>query len=140
MVWDLRDRGAGGGDLAAALERFARRSAQGSAVACTVAVEGAPAHLPHAVEDQLFRIGQEALMNALKHAQAEKIEVRLHYDGARVTLTISDDGRGFDPAAPPGDGHFGLVGMRERAAAIAATLDLRSTPGAGTTVAVEVAS
>jgi signal transduction histidine kinase len=53
-------------------------------------------------------------------------------------LTIADDGQGFDPANSPPPDHFGLVGLRERAAAIDATLDIRSTPGGGTTVAVEV--
>jgi ligand-binding sensor domain-containing protein len=139
VMWDLRDRGGGGGDLGAALQRFARRISQGSGVACGFAIEGAPGHLPHAVEDQLFRIGQEALTNAVKHAQANKIEGRLHYEGMNVTLTVSDDGRGFDPAVPPGDGHFGLVGMRERAEAIGARFQLQSTVGGGTTITVVVA-
>jgi signal transduction histidine kinase len=56
-----------------------------------------------------------------------------------VTLTVSDDGRGFDPAVPPGDGHFGLVGMRERAESIGARFQLQSTVGGGTTVTVVVA-
>jgi signal transduction histidine kinase len=137
MVWDLRDRGADGGDLGAALTRFARRATQGTELACQVSVEGGPAHLPHAIEDQLFRIGQEALTNAVKHAKANKIDVSLHYDPTKVTLTISDDGAGFDPAvAPAGGDHFGLVGLRERAAAIRAALDIRSAPGQGTTIQV----
>jgi signal transduction histidine kinase/ligand-binding sensor domain-containing protein len=140
VVWDLRDRGSNGGDLGAALTRFARRATQGSAVTCAVRVEGAPAHLPHAVEDQLFRIGQEALTNAIKHAKANTIDVILQYDPGKVTLKISDDGQGFDPAAASGGDHFGLVGLRERAAAIDARLDIRSTPGQGTTVEVGVAA
>ena len=138
MVWDLRDRGADGGDLGAALTRFARRATQGTEIICQVAVEGAPAALPHAVEDQLFRIGQEALTNAVKHAKANKIDVSLHYDPTNVTLTISDDGAGFDPAISPDGDHFGIVGLRERAADIRATLDIRSAPGQGTTVTVAV--
>jgi signal transduction histidine kinase/streptogramin lyase len=138
VVWNLRERGAGGGDLGAALTRFARRIAQGSTATCEVRVDGSPAHLPHAVEDQLFRIGQEALTNAIKHAKAKRIEAVLNYHAERVSLTISDDGQGFDPAASPGPDHFGLVGLRERAAAIDARLDVRSTPGGGTTVTAEV--
>jgi len=138
VLWDLRERGASGGDLGAALTRFARRASQGTPVACEVRVEGAAAHLPHAVEDQLFRMGQEAITNAIKHADAKRIDVRLNYHAEKVTLTISDDGRGFDPATPPHPDHFGLVGLRERAAAIDATLELRSRPGGGTTVEVGV--
>ena len=138
VLWDLRERGASGGDLGAALTRFARRATQGTAAACEVRVEGSAAHLPHAVEDQLFRMGQEAVTNAVKHANAKRIEVVLNYSAERVTLTISDDGRGFDPAAAADPDHFGLVGLHERAAAIDATLDLRSTPGGGTTVEVAV--
>jgi signal transduction histidine kinase/ligand-binding sensor domain-containing protein len=138
VVWDLRDRGSDGGDLGAALGRFGRRVTQGTSIDCQVSVEGPPAHLPHAVEDQLFRIGQEAMTNAVKHGKPNKIVVNLHYDPVKVTLTISDDGRGFDPAASPGDGHFGLVGLRERAAAIDGTLDVRSAPGDGTTITVAV--
>jgi signal transduction histidine kinase/streptogramin lyase len=138
VVWNLRERGAGGGDLGAALARFARRISQSSTATCEVRVEGSPAHLPHAAEDQLFRIGQEALTNALKHANAKRIAVTLNYQVERVSLTISDDGQGFDPKASAGPDHFGLVGLRERAEAIDATLDIRSAPGVGTTVEVGV--
>jgi signal transduction histidine kinase/ligand-binding sensor domain-containing protein len=138
VVWDLRDRGAGGGDLGAALTRFARRSTEVAGIACEVTVEGTPTHLPHALEDQLFRIGQEAVTNAVKHGNPKRIEVRLHYDAVKVTLTISDDGRGFDPGAAPDDGHFGLLGLRERAAALGTTVELRSAPGQGTSISVAV--
>jgi signal transduction histidine kinase len=138
VVWNLRERGASGGDLGAAIGRFARRISQGSSATCEVHVEGSPTHLPHAVEDQLFRIAQEALTNAIKHAKAKRIAVTLNYQVERVSLTISDDGQGFDPSASTPPDHFGLVGLRERAAAIDATLDIRSTPGTGTTVEVGV--
>jgi signal transduction histidine kinase/ligand-binding sensor domain-containing protein len=136
-VWDLREGGAGRpGDLGATLERMARRLCGAREVACDFRVEGTPATLPHAAEDELFRIGQEAVTNALRHAQARTITVRLCYDDRAVTLTISDDGTGFDPAAPAPEGHFGLAGMRERAARIGATLEVKSGPG--TVVAVRV--
>jgi signal transduction histidine kinase/ligand-binding sensor domain-containing protein len=138
VVWNLRERGASGGDLGTALGRFARRLTLDLPVTCEVRVEGSPAHLPHAVEDQLFRIGQEALTNAVKHSGAKRIDATLNYQVQKVTLTISDDGQGFDPAASAGPDHFGLVGLRERAAAIDAALDIRSTPGGGTTVRIEV--
>jgi signal transduction histidine kinase len=137
-VWNLRERGAGRpGDLAASLERLARRLCAAHQVACDFVLEGTPALLSHTVEDELHKIGQEAISNALAHAGAKTVGVRLCYHAREVTLTISDDGAGFDPAGPAPEGHFGVQGMRERAARIDATLDIRS--GAGTVVEVKVA-
>jgi signal transduction histidine kinase len=90
------------------------------------------------VEEQLHRIAQEALNNALKHACADKVTVRLRQIVGEVSLTISDDGVGFDlEKARPGGG-FGLRGMEERAATIGADLAILSEPGKGTTVHVFV--
>jgi signal transduction histidine kinase/ligand-binding sensor domain-containing protein len=140
VVWDLRNRGESGGDLGPALSRFVRRLGRSSSAACSARIEGSPRHLPHAVEDELFRIAQEALRNAVKHAQASHIEARLRYDADKVVLTIVDDGRGFaaEAAGAEARGHFGLLGMRERAARVGATLALRSAPGQGTTLEVVV--
>jgi signal transduction histidine kinase len=101
-------------------------------------IEGPPRHLPNAVEDELFRIAQEALRNAVSHAQATLVRIRVCYDVDTVTLTVSDDGVGFDPGTSHAQehGHFGLAGMRERAAKIGARLEVRSAPGTGTTVEV----
>jgi signal transduction histidine kinase len=134
-VWDLRDRGVGGGDLGPALARSVRRLCQAASVPAQVHTVGKARHLPHAVEDDLFRIGREAVTNALKHARPTRLEVRLAYEAERVTLTVTDDGAGFAPEAVPAE-HFGLLGMRERAARIGATLEVRSAPGEGTTVQV----
>jgi signal transduction histidine kinase len=136
-VWDLRERGgARAGDFTSSLERLARRLCGAQGVSCEFQLEGSVAPLSHSVEDELHRIGQEAITNALKHAGATVIRVRLWYDAGTVTLTISDDGRGFDPAASPPEGHFGLQGMRERAARIGASLELRGE--GGTVVEVKV--
>jgi signal transduction histidine kinase len=120
---------------------MAQRLCAARSVACEVQIEGEPAALPHAVEDELFRIGQEAVTNALRHAGATAIRLRLCYHAREVSLTISDDGSGFDPAAADGttEGHFGLAGMRERAARIGAALEVRSDAGRGTAVEVKVA-
>ena len=79
-----------------------------------------------------YRIAQEALRNVTHHAGASAVSVRLTA-GPKVTLTISDDGRGFDPGNVP-KGHLGLAIMHERAESIGAQLDVESTPGSGTTV------
>jgi signal transduction histidine kinase len=92
-----------------------------------------------AVQRELFRIAQEALQNALKHAGATRIAVELDLDPARTRLAVVDDGAGFDPSDPRvRSQHLGVTVMAERARAVGGRLDLRSAPGAGTTVAVEV--
>jgi signal transduction histidine kinase len=94
--------------------------------------------LPADMEQELFRIAQEAVNNALKHAGARRIDVRLLMAPPLVTLTVRDDGRGFDPAAPHIQSkRLGLTSMRERAEALGAKLSVESSPGAGATVRVE---
>jgi len=138
MIWDLRGQSAGPGDLGVALSRLIARLAEGRAVACRADVEGPPVPLGHEIEGSLFRIAQEAVTNALKHAGARRIDVRLEYREHDVRLSVADDGHGFDPerAAGADDGHFGLTGMRERAGRLGAVLTIASRPGHGTTVEV----
>jgi signal transduction histidine kinase len=93
--------------------------------------------LPLAVEETLYRIAQEALHNIVKHAGAKQVRLAVGRDGADTTMSITDDGKGFDPASVP-DGHIGLAGMRARADRIGARFTCISTPGQGTTVAVTV--
>jgi signal transduction histidine kinase len=78
--------------------------------------------------NNLFRIVQEALSNAVHHAKAGKIVVRVCYQPGGVLIEIEDDGKGFNPQRVPGpeEGHFGIVGMRERCAAINAVFQLES--------------
>ena len=95
------------------------------------------APVPAAVEADIFRIAQEALHNALRHAGAATIAVRLRCEPGRVALTVADDGSGFDPGAVRSRS-LGLTTMAERARAAGATLAIDSVPGAGTTVALEV--
>jgi signal transduction histidine kinase len=92
--------------------------------------------LPASVEEELYRIAQEALNNALKHAGATSVIVRILTKGNRVTLEVVDDGRGFDPHAADDTGGMGLISMRERAEKIGATLTVSSSPAQGTSVKV----
>jgi two-component system nitrate/nitrite sensor histidine kinase NarX len=92
--------------------------------------------LPPQVQVALYRIAQEALHNAAKHARASNVAVALRRDDAGATLRIADDGRGFDPLRVGGD-HFGLGIMRERAAAVGARLAIASQPDEGTTITAE---
>jgi signal transduction histidine kinase len=89
------------------------------------------------VEYNLLRIVREAVNNAVKHSGADTITVSLHNKPDKLTLTIQDDGSGFDrDHASPGPGHYGLIGMKERASQIGATLEVNSQPGEGTTISV----
>jgi signal transduction histidine kinase len=100
-------------------------------------VEG-PIELPAEVEDGLYRIAQEALNNALKHAVPTSVTVRIRASGRKVTLEVSDDGRGFDPERVSDEGGMGLVNMRGRAERLGGDLALLSAPGEGTTVRVSL--
>ena len=129
----------GAADLALALARLANRLTENRQIACAVVVEGQAARLPDEVKGDLFRIAQEAIHNAVKHAGPRRIEVKLRYEPRGAALTVADDGCGFEQSAALGaaDGHFGLVGMRERATRVG-DFRLTSRPGQGTTVEVRV--
>jgi PAS domain S-box-containing protein len=94
--------------------------------------------LPTDVENHLLRIGQEALTNAIKYANASKIWVELVYDHAQCLLCVKDDGQGFGVGSIASPGGFGLLGMSERAERIGAQLAIQSQPGQGTEIIVTV--
>jgi len=101
-------------------------------------VTGQPAALSFRLVNNLFRIAQEALANAVHHANARRIVVRVQYGKGKMDLEIEDDGKGFDPGSAPGlnEGHYGLTGLRERCSAIRSKLELESTPS-GTLIRVK---
>ena len=113
----------------------------GVPVAFETNVRGGP-RLPPTVETALYRIGQESLTNVARHAGARSVSLILERREGVVTLILEDDGRGFDVAgrlAGTGDSRsLGIFGMRERATLLGGTLTIESTPGAGTTVFVEI--
>ncbi len=96
--------------------------------------------LPAEVEYNLLRIASEAVSNSVKHSGAHNIEVALHATPEALHLSVKDDGQGFgrEEHAGPSAGHYGLIGMKERASQIGADLELESHPGHGTTVSVLV--
>lgn len=97
-----------------------------------------PASIPPQVAVHLLRIAQESLTNVRKHAQATRVHVRLACEGDHLVLSVTDNGRGFDPSAPRGRDRVGLTSMQERARKLNGTLSLTSRPGAGTCVTVRV--
>ncbi|MGW2658217.1 GAF domain-containing sensor histidine kinase [Streptomyces sp. NPDC001478] len=95
--------------------------------------------LPASQEEALLRVSQEALHNALRHSGADHVDVTLARRDGGTVLRVTDDGRGFDPAATRRAGrHLGLVSMRDRAAGVGGTLIVESAPGKGTTIEMEV--
>ena len=101
-------------------------------------IEGNLGGLPPALEEALFRIAQEALNNALKHAAARSVVVRLRGEDECVTLEVADDGRGSALLKTDVKGGLGLTSMKERVAQLQGTLTIDSAPGAGTRISVEV--
>jgi len=124
--------------LVAALRNHAEEFAKRHGVAVSVKEDGPVARLPLAVETEMFRIAQEALHNTAKHARAQRVDVVLSESNGRVTLSIADDGSGFDTAQPrQGAPNWGMTTMRERAESVGARLRIDSSPGNGTRVIVE---
>ncbi len=137
ILAELRPPGLDDYGLLAALEMHA--GALEERLGIPVAVTGAnvsPA-LPHVAETALFRIVQEALNNAAKHAAASSIDIELTQDANNVRLTVSDDGVGFAPSGATGAG-YGLRTMRERGDAINASINIDSAPGKGTRVEIRL--
>ena len=139
-VMDLRTSALEDHDLPSALTTAAREWAAGSPVQVQVEVSGNGYKLSEDVEQHLLRIAQEAVTNALKHAGARMIRVELAVEDRKLRLRVKDDGRGFEPSRAFSviGGHFGILGMRERAERLGGELDLSSQLGLGTQVEVTV--
>jgi signal transduction histidine kinase len=137
-VWDLRCQLLEDGDLVSALTQIVQPLVPRDRVHVEAKFEGTPVRLSRSVEMNLLRIGQEAVANAVKHGRAKQIRIGLRYTAATVCLTVTDDGRGFAADQSPPSGHFGLLDMRERAESMGCSLQVRSDPGLGTRIAVEV--
>jgi PAS domain S-box-containing protein len=123
--------------LAAALVWYGEEYSQRTGIRVAVAGGEACRNLRPEVSVALFRIAQEALNNAAKHSSAKRITVGLEEKGGELVLSITDDGKGFDPATAP-RGRWGMTTMRERAEAAGGRLSVDSTVGAGTTVRAAV--
>jgi two-component system NarL family sensor kinase len=136
-VLDLRAAPLEGRPLAAALEALAGEAAEGGQASVTFEALGRGQPLPLRVEAGLYRIAQEALNNALRHADARRIDLRLRITPGEARLLIEDDGRGFDPRQAV-QGRYGLVGLNERARLLGGSLRVESCPGAGARLEVVI--
>jgi PAS domain S-box-containing protein len=126
------------GDLDSALHRLMTQMRAASDTALIYELKGIAYPLPAEVENNLLRIGQEALTNAIKHADASEIRVELVYEATQCSLRIKDDGRGFGVGSIPVTGGFGLLGMSERAERLGARLTIHSQPDQGTEIVATV--
>ena len=140
-IWDLRSDAAVRSSLTESLNDWLQNRVQpDTRTRVQFTHEGAEPSLPEGTTFHLMRIAQEAVINALSHASATQVQVRLVNDRDRLEMLIEDDGQGFDPRfiLQPRPGHFGLSGLKERAAKIGARLDLVTHPGSGTRVTVRL--
>lgn len=141
-VWALRTAPVVGGSFAQSLESIARQVGHSRAEHISVRTAGEPFRLPQFVTGNLLLVAQEALTNAITHADAAQIDVLARFDAASaaVELSIHDDGAGFTLGGQtgPDQGHFGLTGMRERIERLGGTCTFETGPGLGTTVRVKV--
>ena len=141
LISHLRPKTVAEEGLVYALRRLVaeRRDRDGLTVALHLEGYEADRRLPPETEEALFRIVQEALNNAVKHAQIDRAEVRLRLRHESVSLLIGDSGVGFDPTSVgSGTSHLGLTSMRERVRALGGTIEIESQPGAGTHIKIEV--
>lgn len=139
-VWDLRSRDLEQFDLSNALAEGARQMTYGTNMNVNVQTHGERQPLPEVVEENLLRIGQEALANIIKHSHATGVDMELQFDRRLVSLQVKDNGVGFDreKAVGPQEGHFGLLGMSERAKRVGGLFTISSKPGEGTLIRVEI--
>lgn len=139
-VWDLREAADEHSDLVTSLDDVVAGLNTDESVKVEFHATGERRALPQTVESHVLRIAQEAVTNALKHGEAKRIDIALHFGPERVTLMVRDDGKGFDADHPPSatTGHFGLFGMKERAIKLGADLRITSRPGEGAAIHLDV--
>lgn len=141
-VRGLRSSSGNADDLETAFSQAGQEFANEKVKDCRVIVEGTPKQLHPIIRDEAYRIGREALANAFRHSQANKIEIELEYSSKQLRILVRDDGTGIDPDVLQSgrDGHWGLAGMRERAESIGARLKVWSRANAGTEVELTIPS
>ncbi len=140
MTRDLRPSYLDDLGLAPALELLARDQSSALGIPVNFVLEGEVRRLPYETELAYYRIAQEALRNVGRHARASQADVTLEFAPDQAMLTVSDDGIGFDATEHATKlvlgGHFGLLGASERAEAVGARLEVKSSPGKGTEIVV----
>ncbi len=138
-LWGLRTLEPGPEQFSDRLEKMARQAVEGTGISLLLHVASISLRAFPDLQDQLLRMAREAISNAIRHAQASTLELRLFLDSSYMYLMIRDDGIGItekDDKVP--DGHFGLVGLRERASEIGGHIEFSSQAGKGTLVSITI--
>ncbi len=140
-IWALRSQDSGETTLPVRLRRMVEAEG-GNGLKAGFSLYGAYRPMPPETEREFLRVAQEALHNVKKHAGARNLFVQLEYGPEEIALDVRDDGQGFviDEKQESTSGHYGLTGMKERAAAIGGTLEVTSEPGVGTTIRLRAAA
>jgi signal transduction histidine kinase len=140
-IWALRSQDSGETTLPVLLRRMVEAEV-GHELETNFSLFGAYRPMPAETEREFLRVAQEAIHNVKKHSAARHLFVQLEYGPGEIALEVRDDGRGFvaGEKLEPMPGHYGLIGMKERAAAIGGTLEVSSEPGEGTTVRLRAAA
>ncbi len=139
-VWALRPQALESSALPAALSEEVKKITSNSPLTADVKISGTPRKLADGLEENLLRIGQEAISNCVKHSKAKSVFVELVYGANEVRIKIKDDGVGFDVSSPAPSGHFGLLGMRERVSQLNGIFEINSSQEKGTELIVTIPS
>jgi len=139
-IWSLRAGALDGATLQEALVKMAAEMEAQHGIACEVSVKGDVGTLPDLAASNLYHLAHEAAVNAVKHGGARHLVISLEESVKAVCLTVQDDGCGFDPLSVPGpqQGHFGLLGMRERMQVLGGELRVESRLGEGTVIRASI--
>jgi ligand-binding sensor domain-containing protein/signal transduction histidine kinase len=137
-VWNLRVEERAGVDLGTALQRMAERIGREHGVEMLCRLQGKPFAISLPATHELMMVAREAVFNAILHGHAQQIVAELSYTDASLSLTVKDDGQGFDASKAFSDEHFGLRGMKERIHQFNGKFEITSTPHQGTCVRLEI--
>ena len=141
-VRNLRFESLTNSDLAEEFEIYAQANSQDKAIEFSISTVGSPRALQPIVRDEVLKIGREALLNAFKHSHASRIEVEITYAPNRFEMRVRDNGEGIDPKIVESGrpGHWGLLGMRERANQAGGQLNVWNSQGAGVEIELTIPS
>lgn len=139
-IWNLRSSKLDRSDLVAALRQTGEHATSGTPIRFTLSVTGQARRFETMLEQQLLRIGEQAVLNSVRHAHPSEVHLKLQYGDSAVRLRVSDNGTGFNTAdLVSEDGkHYGLIGMQERADEVGGQLSVTTHPGGGTAVEIVI--
>lgn len=138
IIYDLRPMALDDLGLIPTLKKYADTISDYNEAKIVFTMIGEEKRLDSKYEVALFRLVQESLQNAVKHAEAKTIQIKMEITDKNITLLIKDDGKGFDTDGKKKNNSFGLIGMRERVEMLDGKLEIKSTIGKGTTVLIQV--